>query len=79
MIRFDLGKKDEKTMGYCKEPVVQSSVSTGKHMDPVWQVRWCREDSNGKCPVNHVSVEESSFSSEESLKNLHFLVKNLQF
>lgn len=36
---FDLGKKDEKTMGYCKEPVAQSNVATGKHLDPVWQVR----------------------------------------
>ena len=54
---FDLGKRDEKTMGYCKEPVVQSTISSGKHMDPVWQVRWSTETENGVCSFLSISTD----------------------
>ena len=54
---FDLGKKDEKTMGYDREPVVQSSLTTGKHMDPVWQVRWSSEDANGVVSFLSISTD----------------------
>lgn len=54
---FDLGKKDEKTMGYCKEPVAQSNIATGKHMDPVWQVRWSTEAENGVSSFLSISTD----------------------
>ena len=53
---FDLGKRDPKTLGPEKAPVAQSTMSTGAHMDPVWQVQWSRENaysfftiSSGEC------------------------------
>ena len=42
---FDLGKRDPKTLGPEKAPVAQSTMSTGAHMDPVWQVQWSRENA----------------------------------
>eukprot|EP01051_Picozoa_sp_SAG22_P007379 SAG22_NODE_518_length_9512_cov_5.735897_1_plen_666_part_00 len=44
---FDLGKKDPKTLSFDREPIIQSTIKTGKHMDPVWQVRWNDDTSGG--------------------------------
>jgi dynein intermediate chain 1 len=44
---FDLGKKDQKTLSFEREPIIQSTIKTGKHMDPVWQVRWNDDTSGG--------------------------------
>ena len=54
---FDLGRKDPKTMGYDREPVVQSTIQTGKHMDPVWQVRWNSEDTSGVVSFLSISTD----------------------
>lgn len=54
---YDLGKIDSKTNGYDREPVVQSTIRTGKHMDPVWQVRWSREDSSGVISFLSISTD----------------------
>ena len=54
---FDLGKRDEKTMGYCKEPIARSTVTTGKHMDPIWQVQWSAEADNGVCSFLSISTD----------------------
>jgi dynein intermediate chain 1 len=54
---FDLGRKDPKTMGYDREPVVQSTIQTGKHMDPVWQVRWNQEDTSGVVSFLSISTD----------------------
>lgn len=54
---FDLGRKDEKTLGYSKEPVAQSNITTGKHMDPVWQLRWSTEAENGVSSFLTISTD----------------------
>ena len=54
---YDLGRMDSKTNGYDREPVVQSTIRTGKHMDPVWQVRWSREDTSGVISFLSISTD----------------------
>jgi dynein intermediate chain 1 len=45
---FDLGRKDPKTCGYDRDPVIMSTLETGKHYDPVWQIMWNKqEESSG--------------------------------
>lgn len=44
---YDLAKKDPKTLSFDREPIIQSTIRTKKHMDPVWQVRWNDDTSGG--------------------------------
>ena len=48
IVVFDLGKRDPKYGTYSREPVIVSSLETGQHLDPVWQVLWSNaEESSG--------------------------------
>jgi len=48
VVVFDLGKRDPKYGTYSRDPVIVSSLETGQHMDPVWQVGWSTtEESSG--------------------------------
>lgn len=72
---FDLGKKDEKTHGYDREAVVQATINTGKHMDPVWQVRWSQEDSSGV--VSFVSISTDGTMIQWSITTNELQVEEL--
>jgi dynein intermediate chain 1 len=72
---YDLGKIDSKTNGYDREPVVQSTIRTGKHMDPVWQVRWSQEDSSGV--VSFVSISTDGTMIQWSITTNELQVEEL--
>ena len=72
---FDLGKKDEKTHGYDREAVVQATINTGKHMDPVWQVRWSTEDTSGV--VSFVSISTDGTMIQWSITTNELQVEEL--
>ena len=48
MAVYDLSKKDLKTGGCEKQPIIKSDIKTGKHSDPVWQVRWKASENNAQ-------------------------------
>ena len=72
---FDLGKKDPKTLSFDREPIIQSTIKTGKHMDPVWQVRWNDDTSGGN--VSFLSLASDGIMMQWTLTSNELQVEKI--